>query len=286
MNCHKTLWALLFATGVATHCRAAVDDPSTAVKDVTGSRPTLEMVFVIDTTGSMGGLIEGAKARVWGIVNDVLKAKEHPNVRIGLVAYRDRGDQYVTQVLPITRDLDKVYTTLMDYRAEGGGDAPENVRRALADGVRSTGWAPKSPNVAQILFLVGDAPPHDDYRDEPDTVTTASDAVRAGIIVNAIQCGNMPGTREAWQTIARSGEGQFFAIAQDGGVRPIATPMDKPLAELGAKLGSTYTAFGGGAGMMGAKNRQSLMKAQAASEARVAAAALPPPRPTAPLTKS
>src|SRR5690348_11709452 len=53
----------------------------------------LEMVFVLDTTGSMGGLIEGAKQRIWGIVNGVMQ-ESHASVRIGLVAYRDRGDDY------------------------------------------------------------------------------------------------------------------------------------------------------------------------------------------------
>ena len=52
---------------------------------------TLEMVFVLDTTGSMGGLIDGAKQRIWGIVNDVMQSSSHPSVKIGLVAYRDRG---------------------------------------------------------------------------------------------------------------------------------------------------------------------------------------------------
>jgi Mg-chelatase subunit ChlD len=263
----------LLCLSVAASTGLGQDDPSRSVRDITGSRPVLEMVFVIDTTGSMGGLIEGAKQRIWGIVNDVLKAKDHPDVRVGLVAFRDRGDKYVTQVLPITRDLDKVYTTLMDYRADGGGDTPENVRRALAEGVHKVGWAPRSPNVAQILFLVGDAPPHNDYQDEPDTLVTTAEAVRTGLIVNAIQCGNQPGTREAWQAIARKGEGQYFAIAQDGGVQVIATPMDKSLGELGTKLGGTYVAFGGGAGPAGMMQRAAQARGQAASEAKVAAAA-------------
>jgi Mg-chelatase subunit ChlD len=55
-------------------------------------RPTVEMVFVLDTTGSMSGLIQGAKDRIWGIVNDVLKGAQNPQVRVGLVGYRDRGD--------------------------------------------------------------------------------------------------------------------------------------------------------------------------------------------------
>src|ERR1043165_1492842 len=101
---------------------------------VEASGQRLEMVFVIDTTGSMRGLLDGAKQRIWGIVNGVMQ-DSHSSVRIGLVAYRDRGDQCLTQVLPLTEDLDKFYTALMDYQAAGGGDAPEDVRTALSYGV-------------------------------------------------------------------------------------------------------------------------------------------------------
>ena len=85
----------------------------------------MEMVFVLDTTGSMGGLLSGAKQRIWGIVNEVMQTSSLSSVKVGLVAYRDRGDQYITQVLPLTEDLDKVYSTLMDYQAAGGGDEAE-----------------------------------------------------------------------------------------------------------------------------------------------------------------
>lgn len=233
----------------------------------------LEMVFVLDTTGSMGGLIEGAKQRIWGIINEVQQSPSHPSVRVGLVAYRDHGDQYVTQILPITNDLDKVYTTLMDYRADGGGDGPEDVRQALADGVMKAGWSKASDNTAQVVFLVGDAPPHDDYAQEPDTLTTTANAVKNGMIVNTIQCGSDDSTRDVWQTIARRGEGRFFAIAQDGGVATITTPYDARLAELGNKLGSTYLAYGGGAGEAGRDYRRASASRQAASEDKVMGAA-------------
>src|SRR5215211_1178826 len=216
---------------------------------------TWEMVFVLDTTGSMGGLIDGAKQRIWGIVNEVMQTPAKPNVRVGLVAYRDHGDSYVTQVLPLTNDLDKVYTTLMEYRADGGGDGPEDVRRALADGVRKAGWSKSTGDLAQIVFLVGDAPPHDDYAQEPDTLTTTAEAVKAGMVVNTIQCGADPQTQTVWQQIARRGEGQYFRIAQDGGVQSVATPYDSRLSELGGKLGSTYLAYGGGAGPEGERVR-------------------------------
>jgi len=232
-------------------------------------RPELEMVFVIDTTGSMGGLIEGAKQRVWRIVNNVMSSPSHPEVKVGLVAYRDHGDAYVTQVLPLTRDLDKVYTTLMTYRADGGGDEPEDVRQALADGVMKTGWSQRSRRTAQIMFLVGDAPPHDDYGNERSCQETTRAAIQRGIVVNTIQCGSTDTTQVVWQDLARRGEGKFFAIAQDGGVVAVATPYDRKLAELGTKMGGTYMAYGAG----GSAGRAFYSAGAARTESVVAAAA-------------
>src|SRR5882762_3522258 len=106
------LFTFIVGLGVAMawglHSRSAVVPPAAfAGAGNSPSAPALEMVFVIDTTGSMGGLIEGAKQRVWGIVNEVMQSPSHPAVSIGLVAYRDHGDEYVTKVLPLTNDLDK-----------------------------------------------------------------------------------------------------------------------------------------------------------------------------------
>ena len=265
---------LTFALGlgmVTALAKSYTPEPSNpAPNPNVNSEKTLEMVFVLDTTGSMGGLIDGAKQRIWGIINDVMQTPAHPAVRVGLVAYRDHGDSYVTQVLPVTNDLDKVYTTLMEYRADGGGDGPEDVRQALADGVRKAGWSKPQANTAQIVFLVGDAPPHDDYAQEPDTLATAADAIKNGMVVNTIQCGADEQTRQVWQQIARRGEGQYFAIAQDGGVQTIATPYDSRLSELGGRLGSTYLAYGGGAGAEGERFRNEAMAHQVATESAVA----------------
>ena len=202
-------------------------------------------MFVIDTTGSMGGLIEAAKSKVWSIVNEVLRSPTRPKVKVGLVAYRDLGDAYVTKITPISSDLDTIYTTLMNFKAEGGGDTPENVRQALLDGVRNAGWSAREAHTAQILFLVGDAPPpHEDYKNLPSCQTTAGEAVKKGLIVNAIECGEDPIAKTAWQEIARLGEGQFFAIEQNGGVKEIVTPYDSELSKLSYQIGSSYSAYG------------------------------------------
>lgn len=235
-------------------------------------RDTLEMVFVLDTTGSMGGLIDGAKQRIWGIINEVMQKQSRPRVRVGLVAYRDLGDEYVTKITPITEDLDLVYTNLMAYRADGGGDEPENVRKALAEGVKKAGWSPSKTGLAQIVFLVGDAPPQN-YAQEPDVLTTTAEAVRKNMIVNTIQCGATSQTREIWQTIALRGEGKYFAIAQDGGVQAITTPYDAKLAELAGKIGKTYTTYGDLAVQGRNTARQSAAEVTITADAPVAAQA-------------
>ena len=241
----------------------------------TGGHPTLEMVFVLDTTGSMGGLLEGAKQKIWSIVNDVLKSPNHPRVRVGLVAYRDHGDVYVTKVMPITSDLDGVYAALTSYQAEGGGDTPEDVRQALADGVHKAGWSNSGSGLAKILFLVGDAPPHDNYTQEPDTLTTTAEAARQGIVVNAIECGSAADTRVSWEAIAKRGDGEYFDIEEDGGVQTIPTPYDKPIARLGTDLGTTYMAYGGGYGAAGSAFRAKSLSRHMEVEGSIVAAAPP-----------
>jgi Mg-chelatase subunit ChlD len=250
----------------------ASPQPMRAVKPETDNRDALEMVFVLDTTGSMGGLLEGAKQRIWGIINEVMQKQSRPRVRVGLVAYRDVGDEYVTKMLPLTEDLDKVYATLMEYQASGGGDEPENVRKALAVGVKSPDWSQAKKGLAQIIFLVGDAPPQN-YAQEPDVLATTAEAVRKNMIVNTIQCGNLNGTREIWQTIAQRGEGKYFAIAQDGGVQVIQTPYDARLAELGAQIGKTYITYGDASTRTSNFSSQLRIESQITTDASVAAQA-------------
>lgn len=204
---------------------------------------TLEMVFVLDTTGSMGGLLEGAKQKIWSIVNEVMQKESKPSVRVGLVAYRDRGDDYETQVLSITEDLDKVYSKLMELQAGGGGDHPENVQKALAEAVKNAGWSKQRGGLAQIIFLVGDAPPQS-YQNEPDVIATTDLALKQNMIVNTIQCGSHSETTRVWNQIASRGQGKYFAIAQDGGVETINTPYDAEISQLGQKIASGYVAYG------------------------------------------
>jgi hypothetical protein len=207
-------------------------------------KPKVEIVFALDTTGSMGGLIEGAKRKIWSIAREVASAEQHPEVRIGLVAFRDRGDEYVTKVTPLTDNLDAVYTNLMALRADGGGDTPEDVNSALSDALDRMAWS-KEKGVLRMVFLVGDAPAHLDYRGQTQWEATAQAAVRRSIYINTVQCGADAETTKQWKAIAHAAEGRYAAIPQDGGVvAVVATPYDGELARLAAELDATNLTYG------------------------------------------
>ncbi len=207
-----------------------------------GNSHRIDVVFVLDTTGSMGGLIQTAKEKIWSIATTMASAEQTPDIRIGLVGYRDRGDAYVTKVVDLSSDLDSVYATLMDFRADGGGDTPESVNRALYDAVHKMSWS-QNDQAYQVIFLVGDAPPHMDYNEVryPEIVATA---LEKGIVINTIQCGDIPTTIEPWTQIAKLGSGEFFQVEQAGSAVAFASPFDEEIANLSAKLDDTRLYYG------------------------------------------
>lgn len=207
------------------------------------AKPRVEVVFCLDTTGSMGGLIDGAKQKIWSLCNQIAGGKPTPELKVGLVAYRDRGDEYVTKVFDLTDDLDSIHAKLMGFVAAGGGDEPESVNEALHDALHKVHWSEGS-GVLRIIYLVGDAPPHMDYEQDIPYATSCRQACEKGIIINTIQCGSISSTTPIWQAIAQKAEGRFVKIAQDGGVQTVTTPFDGRLAELNAKLAKTAVAYG------------------------------------------
>lgn len=205
--------------------------------------PQIEVVFVLDTTGSMGGLIEGAKQKIWSIANEITKTKVPPHIKFGLVGYRDRGDAYVTKTFDLTEDLDTIYSHLEEFQADGGGDTPESVNQALHEAVTKTKWS-VGEDVLRLVFLVGDAPPKMNYQDDVKYQTTAELALQKDIIINTILCGESRETQKIWKEIAMQAKGDFAAIPQNGGVQAIATPMDVKLAELNQQLSQTALYYG------------------------------------------
>jgi hypothetical protein len=195
----------------------------------------VEVVFCIDTTGSMGALLAGAKSKIWAICNQIASGKPVPHLKVGLVAYRDRGDEYITRVYKLRDDLDAVHTDLNTFVAAGGGDLPESVNQALDDAVNKINWS-TDKRTLRIIFLVGDAPPHMDYPDDVKYPLTCKKAVEKGIIINAVQCGNDADCQRCWKDIAAKAGGDYVAIPQTGGVVATTTPFDGELAHLGEEM--------------------------------------------------
>jgi Mg-chelatase subunit ChlD len=220
----------------------AIGTPQGVVVTPTAAK-RVEVVFVLDTTGSMGGLIDAAKEKIWSIASTLAQAQQAPEISMGLVAYRDRGDAYVTQVVDLNRDLDTMYAKLMDFAADGGGDGPEAVNEALEAAIQRVSWS-QDPGTYRVVFLVGDAPPHMDYQDDVKYPQVVAAAAAKGIVVNTIQCGSMSETATPWQHIAAIGRGRYFTVEQAGSAVAIETPVDAQIATLAAELDATRLYYG------------------------------------------
>lgn len=219
------------------------DVKKAAIEKKAEEKKVVEVCFVLDTTGSMGGLIEGAKQKIWSIASKIAQRQDGPEIKFSLVAYRDRGDSYVTQLTDLDNDLDVIHAKLMTFRAAGGGDTPESVNQALNEAVHKIKWS-KEKNVSKLIFLVGDAPPHMDYEQDVDYTVSCASAGKKGIIINTVQCGKLAQTTQTWQHIAKLGGGEFVSIPQAGGVNIVKCPQDVKIAELTRKLNGTVIPYG------------------------------------------
>ncbi len=125
----------------------------------------IDLVYVVDTTGSMGDDINAAKAQMRDILAELTAS--NPDRRVGLVAYRDRGDPYVARVV-LALDVDEARITkaIDSLRVAGGGDQPEHVYAGLDMALREQPWR---PSASHHIVLIGDAPPHEDYADDQRT---------------------------------------------------------------------------------------------------------------------
>lgn len=204
----------------------------------------IEVAFVLDTTGSMAGLIDGAKRKIWSIANGIIDVNPDADIRMALIGYRDLGDEYVVKTHDMSGDLQGLYGHLTRFVADGGGDTPESVNEALDAAVHDLAWT-DDDNVRRIIFLVGDAPPHMDYANSPNYRHVIRDARDRGIIVNTVQAGADPVTAEFWQDMAALGDGRYFAIPQDGGqVQVMNSPYDRAIIDLQLRIDRTALPYG------------------------------------------
>jgi len=192
----------------------------------------------------MGPLIEGAKRKIWSIALAIMDASPDAEIRMGLVAYRDIGDVYVTKRFNLTTDIQDLYGELLNLRAAGGGNWPESVNEALFVAVTKLSWT-RGRDTTRIIFLVGDAPPHMDYPQDmkyPDVMRLAR---QQGIVVNAVQAGTARDTEQVWRDIAQMGRGEYISIPQNGGeVVIIVSPFDRDIIDLQGRINRAVVPYG------------------------------------------
>lgn len=204
-------------------------------KRVASAKPAIDIVFAIDCSGSMGGVIETAKQKVWTIVNEVARAKPSPTLRIGLLGYGD-GERTFRR-FDLSDDLDEVYKNLMTFKDEGWGD--EYVGLVIQKSLDEMSWS-KAPKSLKIVYVVG----NETARQGPlDYTKSAPHAIGKDVVVNAIYCGSSGG-EETWQEFSRLAEGRYLHIAGDGGAIVVETPYDAQLQKLGSSINGTYVAYG------------------------------------------
>jgi Mg-chelatase subunit ChlD len=225
-------WPQMLSASVAAATTATMSD-----------RPRMEVVFVLDTTGSMGGMIAGAKRKIWAIANKLKSAEPTPEIRFGLVGYRDRGDEYVTRVHDLSANLDDVSTQLQAFLAGGGGDEPEAVNEALRCAVHDLHWSGEA-GVLRVVFLVGDARPHMDYNDDVKYPETCRLAGERGVLINTLQCGQSDATESVWRDIARRTGGTYAQLLQSGGAMDMGTRYDGDIVGLNLALDATIIPYG------------------------------------------
>ena len=109
----------------------------------------VDLVIALDVSGSMSGLIESAKQRLWDVVNELAQAQPQPDLRLAILTYGNpaygAGTGYVNVDMPFTRDLDAVMQTLFSFGTNGGD---EYVSRAVTTSVSSLDWSVRRHHLA------------------------------------------------------------------------------------------------------------------------------------------
>ncbi|MHB9133852.1 MAG: VWA domain-containing protein [Armatimonadota bacterium] len=215
--------------------------------------PVVQMAILLDTSGSMSGLINQARAQLWNIVNELALAKrggQAPELQLALYQYGNDGlpaqGGYIQQILPFTNDLDKVSEKLFALTTNGGSEFCGQVIQQATD---ELGWN-SATDVMKVIFIAGNEP---FTQGKVDFHTSCKASITKGITINTIFCGNQQeGATSGWKDGALLAEGTYMSIDMNQRLAEIATPQDAELARLNVALNGTYIPYGtqGRAGQM------------------------------------
>lgn len=243
-------------------------------------QPRVQMAILLDTSGSMDGLIDQARSRLWKIVGELARAKKNgkaPRLQVALYEYGQSSipaaEGYLRRVVPLSEDLDRVSEELFRLRTNGGD---EYCGQVIGAAVRELEWSGGGGDL-KMIFIAGNEPftqGATDYR------ASCREAIGRGIVVNTIFCGNhQEGISGGWKAGADLADGQYLAIDADNAPPPVAAPQDQEIARLSQELNRTYVAFGqGGAAGLARQSEQDRNAASVSGEVlaqRAAAKAAP-----------
>lgn len=189
----------------------------------------LDVLFLLDATGSMGDEITQIQSTIEEIAGRIDQFDPRPELRLGLVSYRDSGDAYVTNLdSNFTSDVAGFREALLQVRADGGGDTPEDLNSGLEVAIRQMSWQRDS---VRLIFLVADAPAHLDYGQEFDYATAAREAVLKGIKIYPIGASNTSDVAEyQFRQLAQQTLGSFIFLTyqpgQSGGAPGDSTTLN------------------------------------------------------------
>lgn len=210
------------------------------------SKQRVRIALLLDTSNSMDGLINQAKAQLWDIVNEFTYARcgdhERPRLEIALYQYGNDNlssrEGYIQQVIGFSSDLDEISERLFSLSTNGG---EEFCGQVIHTSLRQLNWG-SNPDDLKMIFIAGNEPFTQgklDYRD------AASQAKEKDVVVNTIFCGDYhQGIQTQWQKGALMTGGEYMAIDHNKHVVQIATPFDAIIIQLNAKLNKTYIAYG------------------------------------------
>jgi len=239
------LAALLPLAGFAQaeeNAREAKPRPPAAQDD---ARPHIEMAILLDTSGSMSGLINQARTQLWKIVNEFATAErdgQRPDLKVALYEYGKSTlpaqEHWVRMIVPLTDDLDKVSEELFALETNGG---EEYCGAVIKRAIEELGWSNGKRDL-KCIFIAGNEP----FTQGPiDFKKSCAAAANAGITVSTIHCGDHElGVRTMWAEGAKLADGSYMSINQNEVVPDIPAPQDEQLVELNEQLNETYIAYG------------------------------------------
>lgn len=185
----------------------------------------LDVLFLLDATGSMADEINRIKETLVSIGRQISDLPQQPRLRIAMVAYRDREDEFVTRVFDFQQDVARFVDTVRAVEAEGGGDYAESLNQGLHEAMTQTSWR---ENAVRLVFLLADAPPHLDYPQDEDYVREMARAQTTGTKIFAVASSGLDAQGEyIFRQLAQQTMGRFvFILYESEPQGELTTPHD------------------------------------------------------------